>query len=225
MERAAGVVGRALITQARVGLASDALGESCREARLADPRLARDQHNLPFALPREALASQQEIELVLAADEISETPGADRLEAALGGRDTLDRPRCNRLGNALELVPAKIAQTEEVAEEPARGAGDDDRPGLGQALKAGCKVRSVPDHSALPERTLAAAVAYHHQTGCDANAHREGFLGARLKPRNGGNDIKPRPHGSLGIVFMRAGIAEIGQYPVASKVGQETVIS
>ena len=41
---------------------------------------------------------------------------------------------------------------------------------------------------------------------------------------NSGNDIEPRPHGSLGIVFVREGIAEIDQYPVASELGEEAVI-
>src|ERR1700736_6351764 len=112
MERAVGVVGRALITQARVRLAGDVLGESYRKAGFADPRLARDQHNLPFALPGEALAFQQEIELILAADEIGQTGGADRLEAALGNRHALDRPCRDRLGNTFDLVPAEVAQTE-----------------------------------------------------------------------------------------------------------------
>jgi hypothetical protein len=55
-----------LIAQARMWLAGDVFGESRRKAGLADPRLARDQHNLPFALPGEALAFPQEVELVLA---------------------------------------------------------------------------------------------------------------------------------------------------------------
>src|SRR5262249_56915485 len=55
-KRAVGVVRRALVAQARVRLARDALGESRREAGLADPRLARDQYDLPLAPPREALA-------------------------------------------------------------------------------------------------------------------------------------------------------------------------
>jgi hypothetical protein len=67
-----------------VRLTGDALGKSRCKAGLADPRLARDQHNLPFALPGEALVFQQEIDLVLAADEIGQTRHADRLEAALG---------------------------------------------------------------------------------------------------------------------------------------------
>src|SRR5262249_47918531 len=111
-KRAVGVVGRALVTQSRVRLTGDAVGESGRKAGLADPRLARDQHDLPFALPGEALPFQQEIELVLAADEIGQTGGADCLEAALGSRHALDRPRRHRLGNTLDLVPAEVAQTE-----------------------------------------------------------------------------------------------------------------
>src|SRR5215467_10470380 len=79
MEGAVGVIGRALKTQARVR-AGDALGQSRRKARFADPRLARDQHDLPLARPGQALALQQEIELILAADEIGQTRHADRLE-------------------------------------------------------------------------------------------------------------------------------------------------
>src|SRR5262249_11124819 len=101
---------------------------------------------------------------------------------------------------------------------------DDDRPRLGQGLKAGCKVRRVPDHGMLPQRTLAAEVADHHQTARDANANRERFRGVRFELGNRGNDIEPRPHGSLGIVFVRAGIAEIGQYSVAPELGEEAVI-
>jgi hypothetical protein len=66
--------------------------------------------------------------------------------------------------------------------------------------------------------------ADHYHAGRDANANCERFRGARLKSCNSGNDIEPRPHGSLGIVFVREGIAEIGQYPVAPELGEEAVI-
>jgi len=121
-------------------------------------------------------------------------------------------------------VLAEVAQTEQIAEQPARGSGDDNRPRLGQGLKARCKVRRIPDHCVLAQRTLAVEVANHHQAGCDADAHRERFPGVRLEPRHGGNDIEPRPHGSLGVVFVRDWIAEIGQYSVAPELGEEAVI-
>ena len=59
-----------MVTQGRVRLVGDALFESRHKTGLADPRLARDQHDLAFTFPGEALAFQQEIELVFAADEI-----------------------------------------------------------------------------------------------------------------------------------------------------------
>jgi len=76
----------------------------------------------------------------------------------------------------------------------------------------------------LPQRVFTTRVADHHQAGRDANSDRKRFRGARLEPGNSGNDLEPRPHGSLGIVFVRAGIAEIGQYPIAPKLGEEAFI-
>ncbi len=170
------------------------------------------------------MAFQEEIDLIVAADDISQPRHADRLEAALGGRHALDRPRSDRLGNTLDLVLAEVAQTEEIAEQPARGGRDDDRLWLGQGQKAGCNVRRVPDHGVLPQRTLATEVADYHQARRDANADREWFRGACLERGNSGNDIEPRPYGSLSVVFVRARIAEIGQYPVAPELGEKTVI-
>ena len=66
----------------------------------------------------------------------------------------------------------------------------------------------------LAQRILAPEVADHHYTGRDANANRERFRSRRLELRNSSNDIESRPHASLRIVFVRAGITEIGQYPV-----------
>src|SRR5262249_61941980 len=95
---------------------------------LADPRLAGDQHDLPFALPGEALAFQQEVEIVLAADEIGQTCHADRLEAAFGIGCALDRPCRDRLGDTLELVRAAVAQTEQITTQPAVRGADGDCP-------------------------------------------------------------------------------------------------
>src|SRR5262249_20332442 len=71
----------------------------------------------------------------------------------------------------------------------------------------------------------AAEAANHYQAARDANANRERSPRARLELGNGGNDFEPRQHGSLGIVFVRAGIAEIGQYSVAPELGEEAIIS
>ena len=53
-----------------------------------------------------------------------------------------------------KMAETKIAQAEQIAEQPACRSGDDDCPRLGQGLKARCKVRRVSDHGVLAQRTL-----------------------------------------------------------------------
>src|SRR5262249_58556383 len=113
--------------------------------------------------------------------EIGQTRRADRLEATLGNRHACDRPSRDRLSNTLDLVPAKVAEAEQIAEQPTRGAGDHNRPRLAQRLEAGCYVGRVPDQSTFPQRTPATEVPDHHQTSRDANANRERFRGSRLQ--------------------------------------------
>src|SRR4029077_16632204 len=90
-------------------------------------------------------------------------------------------------------------------------------------LKARRKARRITNHSVLPQPTAATEVADDHQAGGDANADRERRLRRGLQPGNSGSDIEPRAHGSLGIVLVRTGIAEVGQYPVAAEIGKEAV--
>src|SRR5258708_20373620 len=84
----------------------------------------------------------------------------NRLEAALRSRHPLDRPSRDWLGNPLELAHAEVAQTKEIAEQPARGGADDDRPRFGEGLEAGGEVRRLADQRALAQRTPAAEVAH-----------------------------------------------------------------
>jgi hypothetical protein len=207
-----------------VRLAGDALVESGHQARLADPGLARDQDDLSFALPGAALAVQQEIDLILATDEACPTRWADRLEAALGSRHALNRPRGHRFGDALDAVPAEVTQPKQIAKQTPRGARHNDHSRIRQGLQPSRNVRRGADHRLIPQRALGAEIADHDQARRDADAHRKRFLRARLEAANGGNDIEPRPYGSLRVVLVRARIAEIGQYPVAAELGEEPVI-
>src|SRR5215469_16357943 len=225
IERAIRMVRRALITQQRVRLGRNVLGEGCRKARLADPRLACDQHDLSFALPGEALVVREKFDLVVAADHIDQTGGADRLEAALGMRGALDCPRRNWLGNALELMLAELAQMEHIAKQPLRGAGDNDCPWLGQGLESSRQVGRIAYDHMLARATLAPQPSNHNYPGCDANARREGFRRERLKLRKRGHDVEPGPHRALRIIFVRMRIAKIGQDSVASQFCDKAVIS
>src|SRR6185312_16997799 len=109
----------------------------------------------------------------------------------------------------------------EIAEKSSRALGDDHHIRLGDLLQASREIGGLAHNAPVPPRATEAAD--HPQAGGDADADRERFFRARLEPRNSGNDIERRAHGSLGIVLMRAGIAEIGQYPVTPEVGKEAV--
>ena len=163
------------------------------------------------------MAFQQEIHLGLAADESARPAG----RTALKRLPEADRPSTAHAptGSPIPLSSCRPSRADgKITEQPARGLGDDDRIRLDQGLEASCKVRRVPDHRVLPHAFLAAEVADHHQAGGDSNADRERLSGARLEPSDSGNDIEPRPHGSLGIVLVRAGIAEIGEYSVPPEI-------
>src|SRR4029077_14529526 len=100
----------------------------------------------------------------------------------------------------------------EIAEKSSGAIGDDHHIWLGDLLQASREIRSLAHNAPVPPRATEATD--HHQAGGDANADRERLFRARLEPRNGGNNIERRAHGSLRIVLVRTGIAEIGQYPV-----------
>jgi hypothetical protein len=170
------------------------------------------------------LTFQKGIELVFAADEISQARRMDCLKAAPGRGHAVNRPSRDRLGNALYLMETKLAQAEKIAEQPACGGRDHDGPGLRQGLKARRKARRVTNHSMLPQRTLTEA-ADDHQTSGYANADRQRLFRRRLQPCNRGSDIERRAHGSLGIILVRTGITEISQYSVASEIGEKAVKS
>src|SRR5262245_15559394 len=107
--------------QKRVRRVGDAHFESRDKTGLADPRLAWNQHDLACTCPSEPLTFQKEFEFVFAADEISQARRMDRLEAAPGRRHAVNCPSRNRLGNTLHSMEAKLAQTEKIAQQPARG--------------------------------------------------------------------------------------------------------
>src|SRR5262249_50620342 len=56
-----------------------------------------------------------------------------------------------------------------------------------------------------------------------ANANLEPFFRRGIQPCHSSSDIECRAHGSLGIVFVRTRIAELGQYSVATEIGKEAI--
>ena len=88
-------------------------------------------------------------------------PAARRLKAALRCGDALDREGFDWLGEALDRSPAEVAQPEQVADEAAGGAGENDLSGFGESLQARREIGGLADDRLLLRRALADQIADH----------------------------------------------------------------
>jgi hypothetical protein len=140
------------------------------EPRLADPRLAREQHDLALAVARLPPAAQQQRDLLLAADERREAPGLTRLEAALNPSLARDAPRHDRLGEALEPLRPDVVELEQAADQSARRVADHYRVRRSQHLHPPRKIRHVADHGRFAGGAFANQVAHHRRAGSNAYA-------------------------------------------------------
>jgi hypothetical protein len=176
------------------------------------------------ALAQAAQAVTQQGALRRPPDEVGE-PAARRLEAALRHGDVFDHEGLDWLGKALGCLPAEVAQPEQIADEAASGAGEDDLPGFRKRLQARREIGGLTCDRLLLRRALADQIADDDQPGGNADADGEPLRSAGLEPRHGRFYFEPRPHRPLGVVVMRPRIAEIGQYPVAHVFGDKAVIA
>ena len=88
----------------------------CRgDARLAEAGFARNQHDLAVAGLGARPAAQQQIDLLVAANQLGQCRSAQRLEPARDDTGTQHLPSRHRRGDAFHLDDAQIAVLEEVA--------------------------------------------------------------------------------------------------------------
>ena len=111
---------------------------------------------------------------------------------------------------ALDLDGAEIAVLEEIADQPARALGDDDRVRLGQGLQPGGEVGRLADDALLLRRAFADQIADDHQPGGDADARLQ-LDRLDVEAADSVDRAKPGPDRPLSIVFMRPRVAEIDQ--------------
>src|SRR5580700_1372380 len=116
-QRAVLVMRRAEIAQASMRLVLQARRKRRDHPRLADAGLARDQHNLAVAGLGALPAPQQEIDLLVAADQRGQRGCAPRLEAADACRLAADLPTLHGLGVAADCDRVQLAAFEQIAEQ------------------------------------------------------------------------------------------------------------
>ena len=118
-------------------------------------------------------APQQQLDLLLAADQRGQRRSRATLRIGSRRRSAQHLPSRHRLGEALHLDGAEIAVLEEIADQPPRARGDDDRVRLGQGLQPGGEVRGFADDRLLLRRALADQIADDHQPGRNPDARLE----------------------------------------------------
>ena len=110
------------------------------DARLADSRLARQQHRLPFAGSRPLEPVDQQRHLVFAPDKSGEPAGAG-IEAALHRPFGQHLPDPYRVGDAFEFLQAQIIEDERGPDQLSRQPADHDLVGSGERFETRREVR------------------------------------------------------------------------------------
>ena len=112
---------------------------------LADAGLADNQHELPFARAGTFPAAGQDADVLFAADERREKPGALPAASAAYAQYPIER---HWRRDALELVRALVLNDEEPGDLPLDGRRDQHGSRLGCSLNSRGNIRRFPEHLA-----------------------------------------------------------------------------
>ena len=137
------------------------LGKRDSESRLADARLAGNQHHASFTALRLLPAADQQLDFLVTPDE-RRFPRAQCLEAAQHPALANNPPHRLRLGEAGQRLRPEIGEIEQPADLPARRFANDQRVPRSQGLQPGGEVRRLADDAALLAGALADQIADHH---------------------------------------------------------------
>ena len=228
MQGAVHVEGRTEVTQDGDRVAAHLVAKGLDQARLADPGLAGQEHDLAFAGERVGPARQQQVELFVTADQGRKAPDRRRLEAT--GRPArfarpidVKRPVDPPYGAWTELV-----EDEQAFDQPARALADHHRARLGQVLQASGEIGGLSYDRHLVTELAGADVAGDHEAGTDADPHgnvdaRRGSPGVQRLHRL--DDLQARLHRPPRVVLVSAWIAEVDQNAVTDVVADVAVKS
>ena len=182
------------------------------QARLAESRLADDQHQLAVALPRPLPAPHQHGDFLVATDERREMALPRAASAAARPHEPEQR---HRLRHALEFMAAALLGDEQTGDLALHPRCHHDRAWLGQRLHPRRDVGRIAVN-------LARRID-HYRAGFDADARverrlaRTGVLAVHLGER--ALDRERRPRRAFGVVLLRHRIAEQRHQPVAELLG------
>ena len=193
--------------------------QGLREARLADARLARDQHHLALAPFGLAPAVEQPLEFRLAADERGQAGYPPGFEAARRCALAEHLPHPNPGRETLQPALAEVAALEQAAEQAACTRSDDDAVWPCFSLEAGGEIGRFTDHRLFLRRPCADLLAHDDQAGGDSDTYLQGEFVSRPQLSDRRDQTQPRPHSAFCVVLVRLGIAEVGEHAVTQILG------
>src|SRR5215470_12662796 len=202
----------------RMRLVRDVLLDRLDQTRLADPRLATQEHHLSLPVFDLEPPFEQELHLLFAAHERREASADSHVEATLGFTSVQDAKHPRRRRDALERMQAEVLTGEPSLHEVVRGGTDHHRIVVGEGLQSCCYIRR------FPEREPFGPTAIAHRTDDDiasVNSDAGGKTDPALlrqalaQPADGLHHSEGGVDRPLAIVFVRVGKAKIDEQSVA----------
>ena len=164
-------------------------------------------------------------QLLVAPDHGQRPARSPGLKAAAGGALAEDLEATHGAGEALEPGRPKLAQLEQLAQEPARAVGDYHGTGRGCLLQPRRQIWRLAHHRLLASRALTDKGSHDHEAGCDADPRGERFSGRGGKPGNNPDDRQAYLHGALSVVLVRLGPAEVGEHAVSEELREVAAVA
>lgn len=115
-------------------LAGETFAQALSQPRLAEPGLARDEHDLPLAVPGASPSAHQQLDLVLAANVGGQAGAVPCLEAALRAPLPDDPPGGLGLGDTLQVLRRQRLTIEKACDQSMGALADNDAPRIGHSL-------------------------------------------------------------------------------------------
>jgi hypothetical protein len=191
------------------------------DARFADAGLAGEQHDPTLTELGLIPTAQQQLGLLLAANQPGQRARAPRLEPADPGGLAAHLP--GLLRPPLQVVGTELPAFEHPSHQPPGAGCDHDRAGRRYGLQPRRQVRRLADRNALRRVAGPRLLADDNLPRGDADARLNGHAGRGLHRADRIEDGKTGAHGLLSVMLVRRGVAKIDQHPIAQILGDKAV--
>ena len=183
--------------QAHLRLTFESVQQAFGDARLADARLTREQHDPARAEPGLIPTAEQQVDLLLPADQWRQRALAPRLEAADSGRLAQHLPGFHRLRQPLRLIGIERAAIEHPPDQTARAGRDHD-------LARRCLTSIEAAMPELPDLNSAEFAAIKNRFARAYLDHKADIGAPHATDQDILDHVGPRPH-AFGVAAISSG--------------------